>query len=106
MYFSVLEGKVSEVTGKFRLLITGGCFFAVEQSSKAIRAPSFACNYKWRAGIVLPSVGPLLDNNVKRESDKKATKSKSRLVLIHAPVMAQPRSNEPGEGGQGGGFNL
>ena len=29
------------------------------------------------------------DNNVKRESDKKGTKSKSRLGLIHAPVMAQ-----------------
>ena len=39
----------------------------------------------------------LLDNNVKRESDKKATKSKSRLGLIHAPVMAQP--SQPARGG-------
>ena len=39
----------------------------------------------------------LLDNNVKRESDKKFTKSKSRLRLIHAPVMAQP--SQPARGG-------
>ena len=42
-----------------QILIVQRVVFAVEQSWKAIRAPSFACNYRRRAGIVLPSESPV-----------------------------------------------